>query len=229
MPLRNRILSRMPRQCLDALAEHSSVVQLDLGRTLWRQDTPIHKVYFPTTAIISLLISSGDTPELELATVGNEGMVGIAGIVDMSRSLGRALVQVSGEALVAPISKFQNLTRSDESLTRLLHRYFYYEVRMVAQSGACHRFHKVEERCARWLLTTQDRAGTDEFGLTQEFLASMMGTARPKVTLALSRLRRQGAIDHKYRRIRIADREQLESLACPCYEALRRLRDSLKL
>jgi len=107
-----------------------------------------------------------------------------------------------------------------------VNRYMYAFFKQLAQNGACNRFHTAEERCAKWLLLTHDRAGTDTFTLTQKFLGDMMGTRRANVNLALAQLREAGAIAYRYRNITVTNRPELESFSCPCYE---KIHDSLRL
>jgi CRP-like cAMP-binding protein len=213
----------MDKDGLSALIPDLTAVHLRAGATLWRDESNIRKIYFPVDAVVSVLAGAEDTRELELMTIGNEGVVGLSALMDVPRSVGHALVQISGDAFVASAGKVRELMGRDKRLANLMARYGYLAIRMIVQNAVCHRFHKVDERCARWLLTTHDRAGTDEFSLSQEFLGRMMGAARSKVNVALAHLRTRGAIDQRYRRILVVDRHELEAAACSCYEVLRRI------
>jgi CRP-like cAMP-binding protein len=216
----NRILSAFPDGDLGDILDGSTLANLQYGRRVYRQDGPVDSVYFPIQGVVSILVGSHDE-EVEMATVGNEGMVGITAALDVPRALGRALVQVGGTAIRMTARRFQELRAQDDRFGRITHRYLYAFMRQIAQAGACNRLHTAEERCARWLLMTADRACTEEFCLTQDFLAEMMGTRRASVNLALAVFRRAGAIQYVYRRIKLVDRKQLESFSCPCYEIIR--------
>lgn len=229
MASRNRILSRMDKDTFRALVPDLTATHLEAGATLWRPESNVRKIYFPVTAVISLLASTDGSRELELLTVGNEGLLGLQALADIPRALGRAVVQVPGDALVTSSRGLRELMRRDAGLANLIARYTYLTVQIVVQTAMCHRFHSVQERCARWLLTTHDRAGTDAFSLSQAFLGKMMGAARSKVNIALAHLRRSGAVDQQYRRIVVVDRQALESLACPCYDTLQRVQETLEI
>jgi len=163
-------------------------------------------------------VENGD---VEVASVGNEGVAGIDVALGVPRALGQTIIQVAGEGIVMGAKRFLELLRRRPRFSLLIHRYVYAFVRQIMQAGACNRLHTAEERCARWLLMTHDRAGSDDFALTQDFLAVMMGTRRARVNLALAMFRRAGAIKYGYRRISVVDRKQLESFSCGCYDVIR--------
>jgi CRP-like cAMP-binding protein len=206
-----------------------SINSLAAGQTLWRQNGTIQNVYFPLAGVISIIASTSAGELMEIGTVGNEGVVGVPISMGLNGAIGRAVVQSPGEAIVTSAARFRDLAIGDPAMALIINRYTYFFVRLVVQTGLCHRFHSADERCARWLLGVHDRAGTDQFAFTQDFLALMMGTRRPRANLALATLRRAGAIDYGYRRIAILDRGALESFSCPCYESMRQLRSDLQL
>lgn len=204
------------------MLRNSTLMELSRGRRLYRPGGPIQAVYFPVLGVVSIVVGAGEGAEVEMATVGNEGMVGVAVLLGVPRSIGKAFVQVPGAAISVSAASLVDAVTRDRKLLALLQRYFYALMHQVMQAGACNRLHSSEERCARWLLMTHDRAGADEFPLTQDFLAEMMGTRRAAVNIALATFRRAGAIDYVYRHIKIMDRKLLESFSCPCYELIRR-------
>jgi CRP-like cAMP-binding protein len=217
----NRILSALPDRALNAILSMASVHKLEFGRILYRQNKSMSAVYFPITGVVSILVGDSEGTDVELATVGNEGLVGITAALGVSRSAGRAVVQVPGQAILLNTKQFQDALRTEGELSQFIHRYIYLFLRQVMQSGACNRLHTAVERCARWLLMAHDRAGTDQFRITQSFIAKMMGARRAEVNLALAQFREAGAVEFKYRSIRILDRKQLETFSCGCYELLR--------
>lgn len=188
----------------------------------------MEKVYFPAGGVVSVLAGTPDG-DVEVASVGNEGVAGVNAAMGVTQSLGQTVIQVAGDAVVMGAKQFQKLLKDGREFTTLVHRYCYAFVRQIMQGCACNRLHSAEERCARWLLMTHDRAGADEFSLTQEFLAQMMGTRRASVNLALALFRRAGAIQYVYRRIRVLDRKQLESFACPCYGIIRKAYELVRI
>src|SRR5215469_15300858 len=132
---------------------------------------------------------------------------------------------VDGAAIKVTAKKATALLLETPQISRMVHRYVYAFVRQIAQAGLCHSRHTAEERCARWLLMTHDRAGTDGFVLTQGFLVAMMAARRPTVNLAIAALRKAGAIEYTYRKLKVLDRHLLESFSCPCYQVNRKAFD----
>jgi len=217
----NRVLNGLPEASRHLLLQHASLIELERDRVLYRSDGNISTIYFPTQGTVALLVGAQDGAPIEVAAVGNEGVVGITAVIGITRAPERAVVQFPGQALVVTARRFHEVLGCDEQFSLAMRRYLYLFLKEVMQSAACNRLHSVEERCARWLLIAHDRAGTDEFPLTQRFIAEMLGTRRANVNLALAAFGHAGAIDYSYRRITILDRKQLESFACPCYRILR--------
>jgi CRP-like cAMP-binding protein len=133
----------------------------------------------------------------------------------------KAIGQISGETRRIPVEDFRQLVRECEGLDRLMHRYSQFIFETVSQSAACNRLHVIEQRCARWLLMSQDRVGRDQFDLTQEFLAEMLGVRRPGVTVAMGMLEKAGLITHTRGSITVVDRQGLEKVSCECYQTIR--------
>ena len=232
MARHNRLLSGLRRQDLSALLDGGSLVKLKHHQVLYRPNTAIQAVYFPLNCVVSILVEAeealaqtGEMAAVEIATVGNEGVAGVSAVLGVPRSLGTTIVLVSGAAIKVTAKKATGLLCEMPQISRIVHRYIDAFVRQIAQAGLCHSRHTAEERCARWLLMTHDCAGTDEFVLTQDFLAAMMGARRPTVNLAIATLRKAGAIEYTYRRLTVLDRHLLESFSCPCYQAIRKAFD----
>jgi len=133
----------------------------------------------------------------------------------------KGIGQITGETRRVPVNYFRELSSRCEGLRRVLHRYSQFTFETVSQSAACNRMHVIEQRCARWLCMSQDRVGRDQFDLTQEFLAEMLGVRRPGVTVAMGLLERAGLITHGRGHIRVVDRAGLEKASCECYQTIK--------
>jgi CRP-like cAMP-binding protein len=162
------------------------------------------------------MMANGRT--VEVASVGNEGCVGISAIFGRDRALGGALVRApGGTAQVMTVKTFRREMDRRGPFSRVMNSYAEAFVAALMQSVACNGLHSAEQRCARWLLTMHDRVGRDEFPATQEFLAMMLGVRRPTITLIASALQSAGIIEYSQRRIAILDRTQLKNTSCECY------------
>jgi len=217
----NQILNALPDGALQRILAGTTLQDLPRGRRLYREDGPVEALYFPLHGVVSILTRANDSGETVMATVGNEGAVGISAAMGVPRALGRKIVQVSGQAIMIGAKRFGELLRTEQQLSLVIHRYLYAFVREVLQTCTCNRLHTTDERCARWLLMAHDRAGADQFALKQHFIAEVLGTRRANVNLALTMLRRAGAVQYVYRRITVIDRNLLESFSCPCYGLIR--------
>jgi len=164
-------------------------------------------------------LASGETVETGL--IGREGVAGINVALGADLSPHQALVQVGGHAMTMPAADFRTIAASSRKLHELLLRYMHALFTQVAQTAACNRLHTVEARLAHWLLLTHDRAATDEFILTQEFIARMLGVRRAGVNVAANALRRANLIDYSRGRVVILDRKRLEAASCECYQTIK--------
>jgi hypothetical protein len=171
--------------------------------------------------VISLVTVMEDGDQVEAMTVGNDGFSGIPVFHEVETSKHKGCGQITGKALRLAARDFCDLARELPDLRRLLHRYSEFVFETVAQSAACNRLHVIEQRCARWLLMSQDRVGRDSFDLTQEFLAEMLGVRRPGVTVAMGILEKAGLIAHGRGNITVVNRAGLEKASCECYRTIR--------
>jgi len=226
-PRANRLLARLEPTDYDALILEATVVTLKFRERLLLQDKPVEAIYFPLTCMFSLLVTADGTPPMEMATVGKEGVVGASEVLQAQGAMCLNLIQIPGAALRIDVNAFRKLIAARPRLQKVIDRHLYALMRQVLYGAACNRVHSMEERCARWLLMTHDRACQDTFPLTQEFLSHMLGVRRATVNVATGMLKRAGFIRYVRGMITVTDRAGLESAACDCYQAIVKLYDSL--
>lgn len=226
-PKNNRLLAGLEREHYDALMRWAKIVSFKLRKRLLRQDQPIDAVYFPITTMVSLLVTIDGQPRMEMATIGREGVVGAAELLQKQGAMGLALIQIPGTAVRIDADAFLSVISHRPQLQKLMHRHLYALLRQILYGAACNRIHGMEERCARWLLMTHDRASADSFPVTQEFLSDMLGVRRATVNVATGMLKKAGFIRHVRGKITVTDRSGLESAACECYRGIIQVYDSL--
>jgi CRP-like cAMP-binding protein len=219
-PVGNRVLAGISSKDYGSLDQLEPVL-LRFGQILYEAGGRIRHVYFPIDCLVSLLTAVDKRRTLEVGMVGNEGMTGMPFILGMGVSGVRALVQGGGHALRMPAAPFRIEFDRNEPLRQALFRYTYALMAQISQTAACNRFHEAEARLARWLLMTRERVGSDEFRLTHEFLAHMLGLRREGVTEAATALKRRGLIDYRRGKIQILDAKVLKASACSCYQVIR--------
>jgi CRP-like cAMP-binding protein len=220
-PSVNRILASLPAADHERLRSQLEPVKLRFGQVLYQPGGTIKYVYFPVDCLISLLTAVDKRRTLEVGMVGNEGMAGMPFILGMGVSGVRALVQGGGSALRIASAPFRIEFARNLPLQQALYRYTYALMAQISQTAACNRFHSAEARLARWLLMTRDRVESDQFPLTHEFLAHMLGVRREGVTEAASALRRRKLIDYSRGHIQIMDAGRLMKVSCSCYSIVK--------
>jgi CRP-like cAMP-binding protein len=219
-PVGNRVLAGISSKDYGGLDQLEPVL-LRFGQILYEAGGRIRHVYFPIDSLISLLTAVDKRRTLEVGMVGNEGMTGMPFILGMGVSGVRALVQGGGRALRMPAEPFRIEFDRNQPLRQALFRYTYALMAQISQTAACNRFHEAEARLARWLLMTRERVDSDEFPLTHEFLAHMLGLRREGVTEAASALKRRGLIDYRRGKIQILDTKGLKASSCTCYQTIK--------
>jgi CRP-like cAMP-binding protein len=217
----NRLLAALDAREFAVLEPHLEPMELSRGRVLFEPGDDVTMTYFPChRTMVSLLIVTGDGREVEAATIGREGAVG--GIVSQGSkpAFGRAMVQIGGQALAIPTSHLDAAKIGSARFADLFARYADALLAQMMQGVACNALHRTEERCARWLLASHDRAGDGVIHLTQESLAEMLGVQRTTVTAVTADLQARGLIRAQRGRVQIVDRPGLERAACECYRAV---------
>ncbi|MBU6487479.1 MAG: Crp/Fnr family transcriptional regulator [Burkholderiales bacterium] len=223
----NHLLGALPPHEWQALTPHLELVHLRTEQLLCDCGHKIHHVYFPTTAIISVLSMMEDGGSVELAAVGREGMTGVQVLTGGETMPSRVQVQCSGFAYRMSAQQLkQEIARSD-LLRRLMLLYMQALLTQVAQTAACNRHHSLSKQLCRWLLIEIDRAATDDLAVTQQLIADMLGVRREGITEAAGKLHDQGLIHHSRGHIKVLDRKGLESRACECYGLVKREFDRL--
>lgn len=215
----NHLIHMLPRQERARLLSIGKPVELVLGDVLCRPGEVLLHLYFPVDSFISLVTDTDGHPGLEVGMIGREGMLGAHVALGVVRAPLQALVQGAGSAWRIDVDDFQRVWPQSPALQRVMGRYVYVLMAQLASSAACLRYHLIGPRLARWLLMSQDRAHADNFRVTQEFLAYMLGVRRVGVTAAAGTLQNAGLISYKRGNMSILDRSGLEAAACSCYAA----------
>ena len=196
-PRANRLLGLLPRKDYERLRPHLRRISLDYRQSLYRAHKPIEFVYFIETGVGSLVNTMANGQAAEVGTIGNEGVVGLPLVLGDNRAPTSVYVQVPGAGLKIKAARFKSELARSASMRLVMHRYAHAFFNQVAQSAACNQFHSIQQRCCRWMLMTHDRMQSNEFLLTQEFLAMMLGVQRTGVTAAAGALQRAGLIRYK--------------------------------
>jgi CRP-like cAMP-binding protein len=217
------LLAKLEAADYDALMLAAKVVPMKFRKRVHKQDEQVDSVYFPITCMVSLLVTTDGEPQMEMATVGSEGVIGASEVLQTQGAMGLNLIQIPGDALQIKAAAFRELLERRPAFQNLVNQHLYALTRQILYGAACNRLHSMEERCARWLLMTHDRARSDTFPLTQEFMSHMLGVRRATVNLATGMLKKAGFIRYVRGKITVIDRRGLESASCGCYRAIVRV------
>ncbi len=220
-PRQNHLLSVLPEEERSRIFPHLELVSLELGKVLYESGCQLDYVYFPATAIVSLLSLMENGSSAEIAIVGYEGIVGIALFMGGETMASRAVVQSAGTAfrLRARLLK-QEFNRAGP-FQHLLLRYTMAFIAQMAQTAVCNRHHTIDQQLCRWLLLSLDRLPSNKLTMTQELIANMLGVRREGVTEAAGKLQKAGLIDYSRGHITVLDRPGLEARVCECYAAVK--------
>lgn len=219
MPKNNKVLARLTPAQWALVSPFMERMQIRSGETLYQPGEVVQAVYFPTTAVLSVVTVMSDGRCVEAATIGNESAVGIVGALSGMGVHARTFAQVEGVAYRLAATRLRPILFDDPKMMRHFLTHVQGDIAQSEQSVACNALHSVRQRLARWLLLTQDRVGSPEFAMTQEYLSIMMGVQRTTVTAAAQNLRALGSIRYCRGRIAVTDRPNLERLSCECYFA----------
>ena len=217
----NHLLALLPKEDYQRLSPQLEPVELELGKVIYQNAQQLEYLYFPTSAMVSLLYTMADGMTAEVGITGNEGVVGIALFLGGDTAPNQAVVQIAGAALRLGARTVQEEFKRGEAFQHLLLRYTQALITQISQTAICNRLHPVEQRFCRWLLLSQDRVKSDKLEMTQELIATMLGGRRESVTVVAGRLQDRGFIQYTRGHIIILDRKGLEAAVCECYEVVK--------
>lgn len=224
---RNAILRRLPDREREGVLDRAEVMEAEIRQEVYRPGEPITDVYFPLSCVYSMVAVADDRVVIEVATTGLEGMVGLPLFLGAATSPHAAFCQIPGESVRLSADGLRSILSDDGALHTLLNRLTQATMVQVSQNVVCNGTHNLQQRAARWLLTTHDRVRGDTYPLTQEFLAQMLGARRPTVSQTARQLQDQGLVTYARGVMHINDRSGLEKLACHCYDIVRQEFDAM--
>jgi CRP-like cAMP-binding protein len=219
-PRNNHLLAALPEKDYERIAEQLEFVSLSLGQVLYESGDRLTHIYFPTTAIISLLyiMQNGNTAEIGIA--GNNGLVGVALFMGGDTTANRAVVQSAGKAVRMRSEDLRAEFKRGGVFQDLLLRYTQSLMTQISQTAVCNRLHTVEQQLCRWLLINHDQLPADKLVMTHDLVANMLGVRREGVTIAAGHLQNKGLITYARGTVHIADRKGLENACCECYQVV---------
>jgi len=227
---KNRLLAALPGEDFARILPHLKTVPLSVKGVLLKRGAPIRHVYFPNGGVCSVTAMMSTGMAVEVATVGDEGMIGIAAFFGGQSMPGESMVQVpDSSAERMAIEDLQRELDRRGALYEAINRYAQGTMALMMQSTACMALHQVQERCCRWLLMTHDRVRSDQFSLSHEFLAMMLGSTRPTVTVVARTLQQAKLIRYTHAKVTILNRKGLEAMSCECYATVKTAFDRLGL
>jgi CRP-like cAMP-binding protein len=227
--VQNKILLGIPDHEYGLLRPHLHFLDMPHHLSLHEPRAPIEYAYFPNRGMVSLVIVTEEGRSVEVGVLGNEGFAGTPSAVGLRRSISREVVQIAGDGFRVDRSTLQTVLRSTPQLQALLSRYAVLQGMQVAQTAACNRLHAVDQRLARWLLMAQDRVDSGQLNITHDFLAIMLGTDRPTVSVAAESMQKKRIIECTRGAVKILNRKRLEGFACECYGVIQQFNGALLL
>ena len=226
-PRQNHLLAALPAADFDRLQAGLKLVPLPLGEVLYESGSQLPHVYFPTTAIVSLLYQLKDGASAEIAVVGKEGIIGVSLFMGGETTPSRAVVQSAGDGYELAASLLKDEFTQGGAMQHLLLRYTQALITQMAQTAVCNRHHSLDQQLCRWLLLSLDRLSGNDLVMTQELIANMLGVRREGVTEAAGKLQTAGLIKYSRGRITVVDRAGLEARTCECYAVVKKESDRL--
>jgi len=228
-PVSNRILLSLPDDEYRAIRPFLEHLALPSHLALHEPSEKLQHVYFLNEGLISLIVPMNDGQTVEAGVVGNEGASGVPAVVGITRSPVREIMQISGDGFKLGTNKMDSILKSTPKFQMILTRYAVIQGMQVAQTVACNRLHRVEQRLARWLLMAQDRVDSSSVAMTHDFIATMLGTNRPTVSSAAAILQKRKAINYVRGSVKIVSRRKLEASACECYGVIQQFNSEIGL
>lgn len=225
--MKNEILASLPESQLNLIRPELESVELPARMILHEAGEKMQYAYFIEQGMASLVVFTSDGRSVEIAIVGREGMVGTPLAVGLRRGPYRSVMQLPGSGFRLRSEVLDGILLKAPQLGLLLSRFVLVQGLQIAQIAACNRLHEIEQRLARWLLMCQDRVASETLPITHEFLAQMLGTGRPSVSLAAGTLQKNGLIEISRGSVRILNRADLEGSACECYRAIQQFKRSV--
>jgi CRP-like cAMP-binding protein len=220
--MKNLLLSQLGQEDFELLEPYLKVTAFEQHSVLFEAEKEIRHVYFPTGAVVSLVVTLESGETVEAAMVGADGVVGASAALDGRVSLSRGIIQLPGDIVVCSLDGLKSAALQSPKLLSVLIRHEQTVYAQAQQSAACFASHHVQMRLCRWLLRARDLSGTDTLNFTQEYLAEMLGVRRTSVTAVAHALQSAGLIKYARGKIRILDAEALQDGACECYETVKR-------
>ncbi len=226
-PRQNHLLNALPPRDYERVAPQLELIPMRLGEVLYEPGTLLRHVYFPTTAIVSLLYVMEDGASAEIAIVGNEGLLGVSLFMGGETTPSRAIVQSAGHGFRLKARALKTEFARFGPTLHLLLRYTQSLITQMSQTAVCNRHHSVDQQLCRWLLLSLDRLASNELAMTQELIANMLGVRREGVTEAAGKLQDAGLIRYSRGKITVLDRPGLEARSCECYQVVKTEMDRL--
>lgn len=228
-PVGNRMLLSLPEAEYQVLRPHLNFIHLPHHASLHEPGERLEFAYFPNYGLVSMVVALKEGKTVEVGVIGNEGLIGTPAIVGLNRSPHRAVVQIAGTGHRIRIDALRAVLPSAPQFQFMTSRHAVIQGMQAAQSAACNRLHGIEQRLARWLLIMQDRMDEGILRITHDFLATMLGTDRPSVSLAAGLLQKKGTIEYSRGSVRIMNRKQLEESSCECYGVMQQFNGALAM
>ena len=216
-PISNHILLSIPDEEFNAIRDHLHYIELPHHKVLYEAKERLDSAYFLNRGMVSLIFRTQEDDTVEIGVVGNEGFAPVGMAAGLRRTPHGAVMQVSGDGFGLDADILESSLKASPRLKEMMHRYAAVHSLQVGQTAGCNRLHDLEQRLSRWLLLTQDRVGSGLLRITHDFLATMLGTDRPSVSLAAGSLQRKKIIEYTHGSVRVLNRKKLESSACECY------------